>query len=90
MTHAIPASAVRFNDNNYRFTYGHSPRGRGWWWFSVEGHQNDPITANVRENPFWFIAGPNEQGFTPTYSEAKMQAAKWAAPQGHRFLVVLT
>lgn len=90
MAQAIPVSHVEVNDTNYQFIRGHAPRGRGWWWFSVRGHENDEITANVRENPFWFIAGTNDQGQPPTYAEAKAQAKAWAAAQGHRDLVVLT
>lgn len=27
---------VIFNDSEYRWEYGHPPRGRGYWWFFFE------------------------------------------------------
>lgn len=31
------AMTIEFSTRDYRWTYGHEPRGRGWWWFSFEG-----------------------------------------------------
>lgn len=28
---------ITFNDSEYRWAYGHGPRGRGFWWFFFEG-----------------------------------------------------
>lgn len=28
---------IEFKTNEYERTYGHKPRGRGWWWFTFEG-----------------------------------------------------
>lgn len=28
---------IVFNTREYEWTYGHSPRGRGYWWFFFEG-----------------------------------------------------
>lgn len=30
---------IEFSDRDYVWTYGHSPRGRGWWWFFFEGQE---------------------------------------------------
>ena len=30
---------IEFSDSEYRWTYGHGPRGRGGWWFFFEGHE---------------------------------------------------
>lgn len=30
---------IEFSDSEYRWAYGHAPRGRGWWWFTFEGHE---------------------------------------------------
>ena len=30
---------IVFNTNRYTWTYGHSPKGRGSWWFSFEGYE---------------------------------------------------
>lgn len=32
-------SQIEFNTSNYRWTYGHEPKGYGVWAFSFEGHE---------------------------------------------------
>lgn len=85
MTQPIPAKYVRINDSFYRFNHG-APKGQGWWGFAVEGHQNDSVM--IENNPFWFTA-KKVDGRMPTYGEAKKQAIKWAAANGHYSLIVL-
>lgn len=30
---------IIFSTREYERTYGHKPRGRGWWWFRFEGFE---------------------------------------------------
>jgi hypothetical protein len=59
---------VDFNTNQYEFSHGHSPRGRGSWAFEIEG----------RKEIFWT---PGNTLFGEAKKMAKAEAVKIL--QGH-------
>lgn len=30
---------IEFSDREYRYEHDRAPRGRGWWFFTFEGHE---------------------------------------------------
>ncbi len=70
-----PLSEIHISIRSYEHTYGHKPRGRGYWGFYLGDDATDPLRL------FWHSG---------TYAEAKRAALKAAQAMDVPYIVVAT